>query len=707
MKANPTEQALIGTLLVYPEECPRVLEVITIDDIKGQAERFIFQAIQALYNNGNKTPDVVQIIEELERRGWLQAIGGREYLAKLQDYALSARQIDEYVETLLRRRYRYQIIRMATDIIQAAKHGDKPQLTEAFTKLSETAQLFFADYEGTEEFIPMSHVEPETPQWVIEDWIPRNGLSIMAGHPGTGKTWAALAMAAFVASQGGRVVIISTEDAAGILRNRLDAIGVDMAQIGDNILVPSKPLNLLLVPDQEARWQEIGQRLQPDLVILDSLQSFFPGRIDINRANEVREALNILDRAFPGAGILALYHRPKSGSDPILGSVDFRAKARSVISIEQDPLTGERIMRIVKCNYKDMSLIRPISFGITPEGFRWKGASVESVAGLTTEEQRHAAEVIIEALKEAGPEGISVSDLKAKLKSEGIPEKIYRDTWEHLARVGYVPRLSRGGNPKEKKAVLLRRGEVPRGFVYHARGENGNQSPNRHSIYEGDWAIDGNPNNDADFQQEEVPETTGGEGDWFPRGEPIAQSPYPIYGDWAIERNSNGGAGSQEGVPETEGRLEGDCFCPGERPIAPIAPGEEMSSDSLEGNRPNSPGESSDRAIEKISPDNEENNQSPNRPNSPTPAELDALEAEEFPLDPSLRDDDSGRFPEELGETKEERDDYTPPPPPRGMDPAQWEYLCRLFGLEEIPDDRFPPPKNPKGKNQNHKEVKP
>jgi len=231
------------------------------------------------------------------------------------------------------------------------------------------------------KFIPISRVEPETPQWVIEDWVPRNGLTIMSGHPGSGKTWAALAMAAFVASQGGRVVIISTRDAGEILRNRLDAIGIDISKIGDNILAPTKPLGLLLVPDQEARWCEIGQKLQPDLVILDSLQSFIPARTDINRANEVREALNILDRAFPGAGVLALFHRPKSSGDPILGSVDFRAKARSVIGIEQDPLTGERTMKIVKCNYKDTSLIRPLSFRITP-GFKWEGASEEIPRGF-------------------------------------------------------------------------------------------------------------------------------------------------------------------------------------------------------------------------------------------------------------------------------------------------------------------------------------
>jgi len=231
------------------------------------------------------------------------------------------------------------------------------------------------DGEKTEEFVPMSHIE-KNPQWVIEDWIPRNGLTIMSGHPGSGKTWAALAMAAFVASQGGRVVIISSEDAAGILRNRLDAIGIDISKIGNNILVPSEPLNLLLVPDQEPRWQEIGQKLQPDLVILDSLQSFIPARTDINRANEVREVLNILDRAFPNAGVLAIFYKPKSGSKPILGSKVFMDKAKSVIEIEQDSLTGERTMKIIKNSYKDESLIRPISFEITPEGFQWKGTFI-------------------------------------------------------------------------------------------------------------------------------------------------------------------------------------------------------------------------------------------------------------------------------------------------------------------------------------------
>jgi predicted ATP-dependent serine protease len=216
--------------------------------------------------------------------------------------------------------------------------------------------------EKTEEFVPMFRIEPKSPQWVIEDWIPRNGLTIMTGHPGTGKTWAALAMAAFVASQGGRVVIISTDDAPEILRNRLDTMGVDISKIGDNIFVSSKPSNLLLISSHEERWKKIGQKYRPDLVILDSLISFISAQIDINRANKVKEALSILDRAFPEAGVLAIFYKPKSGSKPILGSRAFMDKAKSVIEIEQDPLTGERTMKIIKSSYKNESLIRPISF---------------------------------------------------------------------------------------------------------------------------------------------------------------------------------------------------------------------------------------------------------------------------------------------------------------------------------------------------------
>ena len=219
-------------------------------------------------------------------------------------------------------------------------------------------------------------------QWLWEQYIPFGKITIIQGDPGEGKTTLALRLAAACSTgkplpgmeplEPFNVIYQSAEDGLGdTIKPRLIDAGADQSRIW-YVKEDKKPLTLL-----DKRIEEAILEANARLMILDPVQGYLDGEVDMNRANEVREVLRqvgaVAERT--GCAIVLTGHLNKakgiSSRYRGLGSIDFRAVARSVLlvgSLRSDP--NIRVM------VHDKSSLAPngksLAFGLgDAEGFRW------------------------------------------------------------------------------------------------------------------------------------------------------------------------------------------------------------------------------------------------------------------------------------------------------------------------------------------------
>lgn len=244
------------------------------------------------------------------------------------------------------------------------------------------------------KLIKMSSVEVEEIQWIWYPYIPRGKVTIIQGDPGEGKTTFVLAMIALLTKGeplpeseiGGEpisVIYQTAEDGlADTIKPRLLAAGADC----ERVLVIDESAYELTLSDER-----LGQAIKQTgakLIVLDPLQAYLGGDVDMHRANEIRPIFKrlCLMAEHNNCAVVLIGHMNKmQGTKSAyrgLGSIDFRAAARSVLVVGR--LKDEPTIRIVA---HDKSSLAPegksIAFALDPDsGFQWKGYCETSVDEL-------------------------------------------------------------------------------------------------------------------------------------------------------------------------------------------------------------------------------------------------------------------------------------------------------------------------------------
>jgi putative DNA primase/helicase len=224
----------------------------------------------------------------------------------------------------------------------------------------------------------VSEIEARPVLWLWPSRVARGKVTMLAGHPGLGKSQLALAVAAIVTSGGlwpvdgtraerGSVIILSAEDdPADTIRPRLEAAGADLTRchvieaaqdLGDD----GKPRQrgFSLVHDLARLDAELRRLGDVVLVIIDPITAYL-GATDSHRNAEVRAVLAPLAEltSHHGLAVLAISHLRKSlAGDAVLqvtGSLAFAAAARAVYIVARDPNdTMRRLLLPAKNNVGD------------------------------------------------------------------------------------------------------------------------------------------------------------------------------------------------------------------------------------------------------------------------------------------------------------------------------------------------------------------
>lgn len=118
------EMSVLGVAFLDKKALTKICEELYPDMFYSDANRKLFEAIKSLYDQ--KIPlDSTTIMDELDKRKSLNAIGGVEYISEVIDSVATAANLDYYIKIVKEKAITRNLINTATDIITDAYEEDE------------------------------------------------------------------------------------------------------------------------------------------------------------------------------------------------------------------------------------------------------------------------------------------------------------------------------------------------------------------------------------------------------------------------------------------------------------------------------------------------------------------------------------------------------------------------------------------------------
>ena len=249
---------------------------------------------------------------------------------------------------------------------------------------------------------------PKSPEWLIEDILPKKGIVLIGGAPASYKSTTAAHMSAAVAdgsllfdyfeTKKGIVLYINEENSPEIFYRLIGEFAGDLQNSQDIATMHLK--GVVLDEDKDGKWmerlRELIQNTKPDLIILDSMVRAMEG--DENSAKDVRrvfKAVSKLTHEFGGCWVI-LHHMRKGGNDKnaLRGSGDFLAMADMIYTVHRKGNKAQFRIKQEKCRLQ--MEMEPFNVAVrTSDSRMW----MEHM-GITKDETESGAEICLELLGE-------------------------------------------------------------------------------------------------------------------------------------------------------------------------------------------------------------------------------------------------------------------------------------------------------------------
>lgn len=317
----------------------------------------------------------------------------------------------------------------------------------------------------------LDSVQSRNVEWLVPGLFPRGELSIVGADGGTGKGLYTAQLAAFVTTgipsdffQGGinecgNVLIFSGEDKPEyVLRPRYLAAGANLQRVkvvtSTRFWKDTGTQLSIKAPDM----QRIIEAEQPELVVIDPLQSFLPDKVDMSSRNSMRDAMTpILATAEKiHCAVVFVLHTNKrdnaSGRNRLADSSDLWDSARSVFMLGHSKSDGLVYVSHEKSNYavKSDSILFRIE-SVIVEGVKtakavYAGRTDKADADFVGEKHLRQAQTkddassaILNILAESKLGSVESAHLKAEvLKETGCSERTYKTAYSDLVKSGEI-----------------------------------------------------------------------------------------------------------------------------------------------------------------------------------------------------------------------------------------------------------------------------
>ena len=308
------------------------------------------------------------------------------------------------------------------------------------------------------KMIKMSEIQSQEIDWLWYPFIPYGKLTIVQGDPGDGKTTMVLNIAAKLSKGEGleenmkvpepmNIIYQTAEDGlADTVKPRLEAAGADC----EKVLVIDESDKSLSMSDE--RLEEAIKQTGARLLILDPIQAYLGGGVDMNRANEARDMtkkLGTLAEKYKCAIVLIGHMNKAAGNKAAyrgMGSIDFFAVARSVLLVGR--VEGQPDTRaVVQIKNNLAAYGHPKAFQLSEDGFHWLGdyeiTADEVLGGIAPKVNKFeqakqllrelaATSTLVsstEIMELAKEEGVSKRTMESAKRELQIPAKRINNTW--------------------------------------------------------------------------------------------------------------------------------------------------------------------------------------------------------------------------------------------------------------------------------------
>src|SRR5205085_2058620 len=225
--SQEAEQSVLGAMLLDSDAALKAAQLLEVASFYQEAHRRVFGAMLSLLERG-QIVDPVVLGEELRKRGELDAAGGLEYLALLNDAVPTAANIEYHVRIVKGKSLLRRLIDVGTGIVRSAYEArqDVSELVDdAEHKIFEVSAQ-----RGTQEAVRIKELMWETVERIearhrgdesahgvrsgfvdldrMTDGFQKSDLIIVAARPSMGKTAFCLNVASHGAIEGSLPLVV-------------------------------------------------------------------------------------------------------------------------------------------------------------------------------------------------------------------------------------------------------------------------------------------------------------------------------------------------------------------------------------------------------------------------------------------------------------------------------------------------------------------
>lgn len=327
------EESVLGAFMLSGGAIDACRDKVAASDFYRVSHGRIFATAVSMRERGDPV-DAITLSAELERKGWLEDVGGRMRLQELAAIVPAAANAPHYATLVRRAAIARETIRVSTLIRDAAHNGGISDHVDLVDKL----QTLAVSSEGRPKLTLSVNTAKEVAAWpdpeqgdlLLGDLVIRGGRTLVLGDSGHGKTSLVLQMVAAIVDgedflkwrgSGGAdssALLVDLEQGRKSIKRAIRDANLDGHE---RVHVVSNPDGLALDsnPDDFAALENAIASVSPDVLVLDPY--FKAHRVDDPNAErpvaELMRKLDALRVRYGFALILPVHPRKQQGKDHV------------------------------------------------------------------------------------------------------------------------------------------------------------------------------------------------------------------------------------------------------------------------------------------------------------------------------------------------------------------------------------------------------
>jgi len=122
LQSAEAEVSVLGAMILNNETIDVVVPALSSDAFASSAHRRLYEAILSLHDR-REAVDIVTLLDELQRVGTLETVGGADYVSRIVDAVPAAANAEHYAEIVREKAVMRDLLRAAREIYDAAGNG--------------------------------------------------------------------------------------------------------------------------------------------------------------------------------------------------------------------------------------------------------------------------------------------------------------------------------------------------------------------------------------------------------------------------------------------------------------------------------------------------------------------------------------------------------------------------------------------------------